>query len=408
MAFWILVVALALTVSLFLARALLAGGRGDEHPAAYDLKVYRDQLKEVERDLARGIVNPDDAERARVEISRKVLAADAQLQAAESEQGSGNENKIAAFLVMALVLIGGGVATYQQLGAPGYGDFGLKSRIAAADEARENRPSQAEAESKLPDLPPATGASDYVLDLIERLREAVAQNPDDIQGLELLATNEANLGNFKAAYQTQSRLIQVKGENAVANDFTALAEMLTMAANGYISPEAEAALDQALRRDEEHPIARYYVGLMMAQSGRPDVTFRIWRALLDEGPADAPWIAPIRAQILNAASLAGVDYELPEVANLAGPSAADIEAASDMTADEQRDMIRNMVQSLSERLATQGGTAAEWSRLISSLGVLGDTEQASAIWNEAQVVFAGDPNGLETVRDGAIRAGVAE
>ncbi len=395
MTFWILVVALALTVSLFLARALLSGGRGDEHPAAYDLKVYRDQLKEVERDLARGIVNPDDAERARVEISRKVLAADAKLQNAEAVQGSGRESKIAAILVLTLVLIGGGVAIYQQLGAPGYDDFGLKSRIAAAEEMRETRPSQAEAESQLPDLPAATEAPDYVLELIERLRVAVAQNPNDLQGLELLSSNEANLGNFKAAYQAQSRLVQVKGADAVANDFVSLAEMLTMAANGYISPEAEAALAQALLRDEENPIARYYMGLMMAQTGRPDVTFRVWRDLLEEGPASAPWIAPIRAQIMDAAGLAGVEYELPETVNLAGPSAEDVAAASDMTADEQQDMIRTMVQNLSERLATQGGTAAEWSRLISSLGVLGDTDQAGAIWNEAQVVFSGDPEGLE-------------
>jgi len=408
MTFWIISVAIALVVALFMTRALLVGGKTDEHPAAYDLRVYQDQLKEVDRDLERGIVSVEDAERARTEISRKILAADAKLKEVEQSGDSGAGRSPLVVLVIAVVCIGGALGVYWQLGAPGYGDYGIKFRIAEAQDIREKRPTQADIESGLPNLPADNGFPADVLELIEKLRQAVANNPDDIQGLTLLASNEARLSNFSAAYNAQARLIEVKGADVTVEDYVTLGELLILAADGYVSPEAEAALTRALRLDEKHPVARYYMGLLMAQTGRPDVTFRVWRELLNEGPENAPWIAPIRSQIMDAAAWAGVDYELPQVAPIAGPSAEDIAAAGEMDAEDQQAMIRGMVQRLSDRLASEGGSATEWAQLISALGILGDTDQARAIWAEAQAVFASDPAGLEQVRAGAKRAGVTE
>ena len=408
MSYWIIAGAITLFVTLLLTRALLTGGREKKHPAAYDLAVYRDQLKEVERDVSRGIVAEDDAQRLRVEISRKILNADAQINATGAQRSETGPKAIIGIALLLAVLVGGGFAVYWQLGQPGYPDMGLKDRIADAQDLRENRPSQAEAESALPVPPLNSGGSDYVSELVQKLREVVEERPDDVQGLRLLASNEASLGNHKAAYEAQAQLIRVLGDVASPEDFVTLAELLILSANGYVSPEAEASLSRALRLEEQHPVARYYMGLMMAQTGRPDVAFRVWRSLLNEGPESAPWIPAIRAQIEELAAWAGVDYELPPVASLAGPSAEDIAAASELSSQDQQDMIRGMVSQLSDRLATEGGSAQEWARLISSLGILGDIEQASAIWNEAQVVFAGNAQGLEVVRSGAIQAGVAE
>ena len=78
-----------------------------------------------------------------------------------------------------------------------------------------------------------------------------------------------------------------------------------------------------------------------------------------------------------------------------------------MTEEDRQDMIRGMVANLSERLATQGGTAPEWARLITAYGVLGNTDQASAIWTEAQGRFAERPEELATIRAAAEQAGVA-
>ncbi|MFC6760383.1 c-type cytochrome biogenesis protein CcmI [Sulfitobacter porphyrae] len=75
MTFWIITCAMAIMVAALLGRAMARGARaGTEDAASYDLRVYRDQLAEVERDVARGVIPAEDAERARTEISRRILA----------------------------------------------------------------------------------------------------------------------------------------------------------------------------------------------------------------------------------------------------------------------------------------------------------------------------------------------
>lgn len=411
MTFWIITGALAVACAAMLALALFRQRPEAEPAAAYDLRVYRDQLKDVDRDLARGVIDRADAERIRAEISRRILAADAALRASKGGASGPRLASVAAGLAAGALLIGGSLMLYLDLGAPGYGDLALADRIEMAEDARLNRPSQEEAEAGVPPSPSLQEPSPDYAALMERLRETVARRPGDLQGHMLLARNEAALGNFKAAYEAQETVLRLKGEEATAGDFTDLADMLIIAAGGYVSPEAERALTAALERDPGYGPARYYVGLMMGQTGRPDITFRIWQDLLQRGPADAPWIAPIRAQIEDVAARAGVEYSLPpEPQGQAprGPSAADIEAAGDMSAEERAGMIRAMVQGLSDRLADEGGPPADWARLIGALGVLGEAEQARAIYENAQEVFSGDEGALQTVRNAARQAGIAE
>jgi len=412
--FWIVAGAVVLLVAALLVLALLRGERDTGSAEAYDLQVYRDQLREIERDAARGTIAPEEADRLKTEVSRRILAADARIEggAVAASRGSGPGRMMAAVIVLAL--FGGSALIYLRLGAPGYGDLGLQTRIAAAQEARANRPSQSEAEAQLPAQPAAEAPEDY-LALVERLRTAVTERPDDVQGHVLLARSEAALGNYAEAYAAQRKLIALKGDSASAKDFADLADMLVLAAGGYVSPEAEQALDEVMRRDPDNGVARYYGGLMMAQTGRPDTAFRIWDKLLREGPADAPWAEPIRAQISDLAYAAGVnDYELPAAPTaptgpaIAGPGAADIEAASELSAEDRQQMIEGMVDRLGARLADQGGSPQEWGQLLGALGVLGRTEQAVEIWQEAQAVFAGQTEALAIIRAGAARAGVVE
>ncbi|MCR8547697.1 c-type cytochrome biogenesis protein CcmI [Salipiger sp. P9] len=411
--FWIVSGAAALVVAALLVLALMRGRRETGPAEAYDLQVYRDQLKEIERDAARGVIGPEEAERLKTEVSRRILSADSRMRDAKTGTTAGQGPSRAMAVGIVLALIAGTFGLYTTLGAPGYGDLGLKDRIAAARELRANRPAQEEVEAQLPVQPPAEAPADY-LTLVDRLRGAVETRPDDIQGHVLLARAEAALGNYQAAYAAQRRLIELKGQSATAKDYADLADMLVLAAGGYVSPEAERVLDEVMARDPSNGVARYYGGLMMAQTGRPDAAFRIWDQLLRNSAPEDPWVAPIREQIVDLAMAAGENnYQLP--ANMAprgpfmaGPSDADVEAASEMTAEERQDMIRGMVDRLGERLATDGGSPEEWARMLSALGVLGDTERASAIWAEAQTVFAGRPEMLETVRQGAVQAGVAE
>jgi len=408
MTFWIITGAMALLVGGLLARAAWRGADTPQPAQAdYDLKVYRDQLAEVERDVARGVVPEADAARIRTEISRRILAADA----ARENAPRGGGRPAPLILALGVVALGAGaLALYWKLGQPGYGDLALADRISFAEDMRRNRPDQASAVASLPASPTTDGLSEDYLKLIQQLRATVKERPDDVQGQILLAQNEARIGNFAAAAEAQADVLRLKGAERSTKDIADYAELLVLAAGGYVSPEAETALREVLNREEDNGRARYYLGLMMVQTGRPDVGFRLWDALLRKGPEDAPWIEPIRAQIPQVAALAGVDYDLPQIGSGApapGPSADDIEAASEMTADDRMEMIGGMVAGLSDRLANEGGPPQDWARLITSLGVLGDTDQARAVYENALEVFTGNNAALDVIRAAGERAGVA-
>ncbi|WP_157373885.1 c-type cytochrome biogenesis protein CcmI [Salipiger sp. CCB-MM3] len=416
MIFWIVTGLAVLAVAAPMVVALLRARREITGAEASDLQVYRDQLSEIDRDRARGTIGEAEAERLRTEVSRRILAADSRAHQAGAAPASGaarGPRRVSAALLL-LALIGGSYALYLTLGAPGYGDLTLRDRIAAAQEMRETRPSQQEAEAALPASPPSDAPEEYA-QLVTRLRGAVEERPDDLQGQMLLARSEAALGNYAAAYAAQRRVIDLKADTAGAEDYADLADMMVLAAGGYVSPEAEKVLDQVMQRDPENGVARYYGGLMMAQTGRPDSAFRIWDNLLRDSDAGAPWVPAIAEQMPQMAQRAGInDYTLPQMASadlpgaLPGPTTEDMQAASKMSEADRQAMIEGMVDNLSQRLADQGGSPEEWARLLTALGVLGQTDRAQSIWDEAQQVFATRPEALATVRQGAARAGLTD
>ena len=407
MTFWIVTALLASAVALVLGLALIRSRSGEEPAAAYDLRVYRDQLKEVDRDLARGVISADDAERVRAEVSRRILAADTDIQAEADGVTSGRRSALVAAVVGGAVLIIGSLLLYNRIGAPGYGDLALADRLALAEEARTTRPTQQEAEASLPAQVQRGDLSPDFVALMEQLRVTVAERPDDLQGHVLLARNEAAIGNFTAAYTAQARVIQLMGPGVTADAWTDYADMLILAAGGYVSPRAEDALTRALQIDPQNGPARYYIGLMLSQIGRPDQAFAMWQQLLVEGPQSAPWIEPIRVQIEEMAFRAGINtFQLPAPDALVGPSQDQIDAARDMTAEERLEMIEGMVSGLANRLATEGGPPEEWARLIGSLGVLGREADAISVYNNALVTFADDDAAIEVIREGARQAGL--
>src|SRR6056297_1563150 len=227
--FWIATIVLAFGMAGLLGLALVRGQRNTGPAESFDLQVYRDQLGEVDRDLQRGVISKEDAERLRTEISRRILSADAK---ATSETAATAQPNGLGYTVAALIgatLIGGSYWIYSQLGAPGYGDLGLATRLDMAEEARENRPSQDSAESQLPAGDAAEIQPEYA-DLVKRLRGAVSERPGDLQGHVLLARSEAAMGNYVAAYRAQERVLSIKGDRATSKDYADLADMMAQPA----------------------------------------------------------------------------------------------------------------------------------------------------------------------------------
>lgn len=398
--FWISAGAMSLMVAVVLVQALR---RGESlAPDHADVAIYRDQLREIERDITRGILSAEDGARLRVEISRRLLEADGRIEARGRALPAWiGLGAVPLCLALGLVLyVGAGPLT--GLGAPGYPDLPLTLRLAQADEAYGLRPTQAEAEAARGAWAPPEGTDAQTLELMEKLRAAVAGRPDDLQGHELLVENEIKLGNFVAARQAAEAVLRIKGAGAEIADILLAAELKIYAAGGVVTPEAEQGLSDVLERDPRNGAARFWIGLMAAQVGRPDRAFQLWAPLLDEGPADAPWIAPIRSQIEAIAAAAGVPYSLP----VSGPSQADMAAAAEMSPEDRQAMIEGMVAGLEERLMAEGGAVEDWVRLISALGVLQAEDRAGAAYAKARADLAADPSAMAALKAAAEAAGV--
>lgn len=398
--FWLVALGLITIVGVPMVAALLRRDQNIPKAAQQDMGIYKDQMGEVDRDLARGVINEDEAKAARTEVARRLLAADKRATVEVAATTASPNLNIIAVGVVVFALIGT-VWLYTEIGAPGMRDLPLQGRIAAEKKARDSRPDQTTAENAAPKLDLETDPQHE--GLVAQLRNAVSQNPKDTTGLRLLVDNEARLGNLTAAREAQQKLMDILGEDALASDFTDTGEIMILAAGGYVSPQAESALVQALNRDPRNPRARYYSGLALAQTGRPDVAYRMWAGLLEEGPEDAPWIPLIQSQIGQVARAAGISLSNQ---SLPGPSAEDVERATQMAPEDRQAMIRGMVGGLAERLATDGGTPTEWARLIRAYGVLGERGNANSIWLEAKETFKNNNEAMILLQEAARAAEV--
>ncbi|MGQ0566857.1 MAG: c-type cytochrome biogenesis protein CcmI [Gemmobacter sp.] len=399
MAFWLAAGVLALAVAgLLVAAALARGGSGPAAGAAG--RVHASQLREIERDARRGLIAPDEALRLRAEVARRLI--EAERTGAGPARATRGPGGLAAGLAGAAVL-GGAVLLYADLGAPGYPDLPMAARLAEAEALRAARLPQAEAEAAAPPAPARQVDAEF-LALMDTLRARVAERPDDLQGHFLLVQNEARLGRHAAAARAQGEVIRIKGAYVAPEDHVLLARMMIAAAGGAISPEAEAALEAALRINPDQDEALFLAGLSHLRLGRPDLGFAAWSRLIATAPGGSPWLAEATARIGEVAAAAGVDYALP--ADLGGPSAADIAAAAEMTPEARDAMVGDMVEGLAARLASEGGPASDWARLVTALAILGDTDRARAVAAEAEGVFAGRAEDLAAVRAAAEAAGL--
>jgi len=410
-AFWVPAGAITLVAVALALLGLTRGARllAAEPGARRAVRVLAHQLREIERDAARGLIAPDEAERLRTETARRLLEADRRSAGAEvAGPAPPAMRAIALGLVGAAVVLAGVV--YAWRGVPLYADQPLAQRHAEAAALRAARPGQAELEARwaaAPEREPLPEPDPEFAALMERLRETVAGRPGDLTGWRLLAQNEARLGRFGEAAEAQSQVVALLPQGTPREqglaELVRLAQFRIAAAGGVVSPETDQVLETILRLDPSNGFARFFVGVMFDQTGRPDRTFTLWRRLLEDSDPDDPWVPDLRAGLPVLAEIAGVRYVLPPEGTTGrrGPSADEIAQAEAMEPEARAAMIGAMVEGLASRLASGGGPAEDWAQLIRALGVLGQQARARAIQAEARQVFAADPAGLALIEAAA-------
>ncbi|MBE0533345.1 MAG: c-type cytochrome biogenesis protein CcmI [Rhodospirillales bacterium] len=372
MTLWIAVGGLiALTLAVMLMALLRARppavARGD-----YDLAIYRSQLDEVERDVERGILAPDLAEAARLEIKRRMLAAAGGTDLQTAAPPAVAPAWCSAILVLVVVLVPvASIGLYLMLGSPTMPDQPLASRSVATQTAGRE---QAEMER-----------------LTARLAQQMENQPDRVDGWLLLGRSLRTLENYDEASRAFERALALTGR--APDVLSEYGEILVLAHGGRVAESAKQIFEETLRAAPAEPRSRYYLGLAKAQKGDPRAALQDWVDLIAVSPPDAPWLTDIRREIRGVATAAGIDagtlapsagLSAPPSAPPPGPSAEDAKAAAEMTAAEREAMIRGMVEGLAERLKDEPDDADGWRRLARAYEVLGESEKAKGALAQAE------------------------
>ncbi|MGE3529358.1 MAG: c-type cytochrome biogenesis protein CcmI [Methyloceanibacter sp.] len=373
---WFVLAALTATVLYVLLRPLVAARSEARAPEAFDAAIYRDQLAEIESDRARGLLGEGEAEAARIEIARRLLAADEKARASDRTASQSGMAK-AAIVAIGLALPLASLGLYLTYGSPRLPDQPLAARL--GDPANEEN----------------------IAALVARVEARLRAHPEEGEGWEAIAPVYLRSGRYSDAAEAYARAIALRGPSAKL--LAGQGQALVLANNGLVTKEAREALEAALERDGSLLEPRILIAIAKEQDGQYGKAVEDWRALLADAAEDAPWRAmaekrlqAAEAQLAGTASGAGASPPAQaEAEGAKGPTSADIEAAQNMDPAERQAMIERMVQGLAARLDEGGGRLNDWLTLVRAYTVLDRKDDAVKALDRAKSQFSGDAPALE-------------
>jgi cytochrome c-type biogenesis protein CcmH len=354
-----------MTVAAVFAVLWPLGRRYRSQTGGTEESVYRDQLAEVDRDLAGGLIGAAEADAARIEIGRRLLAASAAAPPL-AEPSSSLRRAVAIVALVGLPLAA--LALYLPLGSPQLGDFPLAARSQAPD-------------GKQP-----------LVNLVAQVEAHLEKNPSDGRGWTVLAPVLERLGRYDDAVRAWRNSIQYGGDSSERR--ADLGEALTAAAGGVVTGEAKSEFERALAMNADEIKASYFLGLAAEQDGRTGDAASIWKAMLAKAPPDAPWRPLVQTALSRVGGVA------PALSN------ETMAAAKDMTETDRNAMVRGMVERLAARLKQNGDDVEGWLRLVRAYMVMGEREKAVSARADARQAVANDAERLRQLNEGLKNLGL--
>ncbi len=346
MMFWIAALSLAGLAAIALVWPLFI--RGGPLERGHDAAVYRDQLRELERDRADGLISGSHSDYAKAEIARRLIAASEKLQPVDAPTALPRRPWLLAVVIFLFVPVLG-VVLYGELGSPDMPDNPLAIRLANPQED--------------------------VNILIAKAEAHLAKHPDDGKGWELLAPiylASQRHGDAANAWMKVARLLGPTPQR-LGN----YGEALVVAAKGEITPDAGKAFGEVLELDPTDARARFYLANRLEQQGKRVEALAAFEALLAASRKNDPWLGLVGEHIAT----------LKDEAPPGNPSPEDVLAASGMDGSDRQQMIQGMVEGLDARLSANPDNFEGWMRLINSYMVLKQPDKALAALGRALVAF---------------------
>ncbi len=420
MTLWIILTLMAAVCAAVLTIPLVRRHEARADARAATIAVLKDQLADVDVQLAAGTIPAADAEGLRVEIKRRMLAAGHIPE--ELRGGFGSRALGGVAIGLAALVAFAAAALYASMGRPDMGGIAVPGAAAPGAPGAVAAAAPAAAD-------PQAGE---IAGLIAGLEKKMAANPGDPEGWRMLGWSYFQTQRFADSAAAYAKAVALKPDGPGYQ--SAYGEALVQAANGDVTPAAVAAFTKARAQDGADARARYFLGLMKQQQGDSKGAIDDWIALLGESASDAPWVPQLRSVIEQSATDAKIDVSarlaalkqpasggasvapppMPALAGgggapagvMPGPSAAQVAGAAAMNPADRQAMIRGMVDGLAAKLAANPRDEAGWLRLMRARSVLGDAPAAAKARNDALAAFAGDAAAQGRIRAAASEIGI--
>ena len=367
MSFWIAAALLTVLATALIAVPLLRAPRRGPSALDYDRELYRARLAEIDADLKLGRIDENEAEAARAEEARKLIAlsgGDGASDASKAAASSGGRVSLARLALLATIVFVPVMAAgfYFFTGVPNMPDMAIASR------------------------PDRDLSRQSLTQLLENAEARLAEHPNDVRGWRVVGPVYMRIGRYEDAVTAWRNTLRLEPSDIDAK--TSLAEAMTAAAGGVVTEEARNLFDEALAAQPGNPKSRFYLAIALGQQGAYAEAANAWRGMIAEAPADANWLPIARAQLAEAQKQLGVTDEAE--AQQPGPTGEDIAAASQLSSEDRQTMIESMVANLAEKLKDNPDDKPGWRRLVRSYTVLGKTEEAKGALDDARKAFPDD------------------
>ncbi|VAW19540.1 Cytochrome c heme lyase subunit CcmH [hydrothermal vent metagenome] len=388
MILWSAIFALAALVAAIMIYAGLGKiSRPKQVSRASSEEHFRVQLAEIESDARFSRLNPVEAEESKAEIARELMRQRAANTAGDNDANEqvSQYGKLLKFAlpITSVMVFALAIGIYLLLGSPEQPDVPYVAHVAAVEKNQANFNSA-----------------------ITKVEKQLQADPTDVRGWRVIGPAYMQARRYPDAIAAFRKVLELSPA-PTADEKTDLAEALMMNNSGTIIPEAITLLKSAADMDKTHVRSRFYLASEATRSGKWDKAIALWKELIALSDGSERWLE-IAMQGLNVAEARGVpDPSQSQAGSAQSPAVTSQTPGAAQNTPAQDAVIRNMVDGLATRLAQDGGTLAEWTRLVRSQLVLGETEKARQSYLEARAAYP-DATKRSQLDNMAAQAGILE
>lgn len=344
MNFWLTASCLTVAATLAVLIPITRRRKSVAAPETQDMAVYQDQLKEIDTDLQRNLIDQESAEQARLEIARRLIKAERRQEEQNITYRSGMaRNLLVLATIMVVPVFSWGI--YTLIGSPNLSAQPLAQRMKA-------NPDRASIE-----------------EMLAKAEMHLKQNPDDARGWVLLAPIYLRTGRLDDALIAYQNVIRLNGEEF--GSVLGLGETLVAKNNGIVTADAKALFEKAAQLNAMDVRPPAYLARYLMQENKRSEAADLLEEFANKAPENAAWLPEMRATI----------QQMRSTPSPKGPTSEDVEAAKDMSENDRNEMIAGMVAGLDQRLRDNPDDVNGWQQLVRSYIIMNKRDEAQDALN---------------------------